>query len=144
MNARELIRNAIAALVRESGVTGPLAEVTAAVHLEWAAQEAVRTRARTAREDGASWAQIAGALGSEPDPDRGITPAAAAFGRVASDLGRGQVFAWTCPECRETVIDRGPELAHPEDQEQGHADGCARLAEAVRGWRAQLEGGGDD
>jgi hypothetical protein len=37
------------------------------------------------------------------------------------------------------ITDRGPYEANPRDVEQGHADGCARLAEAVRAYEAQWD-----
>jgi hypothetical protein len=40
------------------------------------------------------------------------------------------VFLWTCPECRQTIRDRGPVLM-PAADEKGHADGCGRLAAAM-------------
>lgn len=138
MTARELVRNAVVTLCRESGGTGPLAAITAARHLEWEAREAVRAHARTAREDGESWTDIGEALGFANDPEPGMTSVAErAFLRVASDLGRGPCFAWTCPQCREMVIDYGPETGNPADTEQGHTEGCARLAETVAAWDAQ-------
>ena len=141
MNARALIRNAVAALARESG---PLAAITVAAHLEREAREAARTHARTAREDGETWDRIAGALGAVPDPARALTATAAAFYRLASVLSDGPCFAWTCPRCRATVLDRGPEAGGPEDQERGHAEGCSRLAETVRAWDAQWRDDSDD
>jgi alkylation response protein AidB-like acyl-CoA dehydrogenase len=145
MTARDLIRNAVRSLAIETGAQmvdrpelrgeprgrtrpepEPLAGITAASALAAAARGAIRDHVRYAREDGLSWAQVGPALGCDGDP-------AAAFLRVASDLGRGPVFAWTCPSCEATVIDHGPEYG-PLDAETGHADGCARLAETVRAW----------
>lgn len=36
---------------------------------------------------------------------------------------------------------RGPETGNPYDAEPGHAEDCARLAEAVAAWDAQWEAG---
>jgi hypothetical protein len=156
-NARALIRGAVFTLVRESGgqiaqrpvITGepgwtaneaePLAGITAAKHLEWAAAKAVRDHARRAREDGLTWGRIAGALGCKGDPGYGVSPAEEAFRQLASDLGSGPSFGFTCGTCLKTVIDHGPECGHPEDCERGHAEGCTRLAEAVRAYRAQWD-----
>src|SRR5207237_1310227 len=132
MTARDLIRNAVRSLAIEAGAQmvgrpelrgepggrkrpepEPLAAIAAASALAAAARGAIRDHVRYAREDGLPWAQIAPALGCDD--------AAAAFGRVASDLGSGPSFAWTCPSCEATVIDRGPEYG-PEDAEAGHAE----------------------
>jgi hypothetical protein len=45
--------------------------------------------------------------------------------------GSGQTIGWTCPSCTKTVVDHGPYESHPEHNERGHADGCARLAAEV-------------
>jgi hypothetical protein len=116
----------------------PLPAITAARHLERAAREAVRHYARAAREDGCTWAEVGEALGDGPDPD-------AAFLRVASDLGRGPSFSWTCSACLKTVIDYGPEQGHPVDAEHGHEPDCARLAETAAAYEAQWnEGDGEN
>jgi hypothetical protein len=71
-------------------------------------------------------------MGLRPDPRPcGTTIAEAAFEAVADDLGEGLVFAWTC-SCGGRVLDGGPYNGQPADCERGHADGCERLAEAVR------------
>jgi len=150
-----LIRDAVIALVRGEGgamvtrelpggvpgitITEPesLAAVRAAQRLAWAARDWVRRYVRNAREDGRGWAEIGEALGGTPDPDRGITVAAAAFYEVASDIGGGPSFGWTCPSCRKTVIDYGPETGHPADAERGHAEGCGRFAATVAAWEEQ-------
>ena len=153
-HARELVRNAVFTLAREAGAQftprpvipsepdgpsqlepGSLAAVTAAVSLSRAAMRAVRDWCRAAREDGATWAQVAAAM----DYD---SPAAAFF-LLASDLGNGPSAGWTCRTCLQAVTDYGPEAGHPADQEHGHADGCARLAETVRAYDAQWEDEGD-
>ena len=50
----------------------------------------------------------------------------------------GRSFMWTCPACRGTVRDRG--LCNgPADDEQGHADGCSRLAGTIGDWEAEWD-----
>lgn len=160
-HARELVRNAVFTLAREAGaemterpvITGdpswtqkepePLAAIRAAVALRSVVADVERQAAKHARQDGRTWAEIAGALGCEGDPGCGLTPGGQAFERMASDLGSGPTFAWTCPGCGQLVIERGPECGHPADCEAGHADGCARLAETVRAYDAQWEDEGD-
>src|ERR1019366_10085848 len=107
-----LIRNAIfvlgAAVVRRPVIRGdsasgtraepePLAGIRAATALRHAASAAAADCARYAREDGKTWGQIGEAMGCEPDPPAGVSAAETAFWAVASDLGRGPPFAWTCP-----------------------------------------------
>jgi hypothetical protein len=123
----------------------PLAGIAAATALGHAVTRSVAGFARRAREDGKTWAEIGAALGAEADPETGTTTGAAAFLVLASDLGSGSPsFGWSCPACGRTVLDYGPEMGHPEDQEQGHGGGCTRLAETVRAWRAEWEGDDND
>jgi hypothetical protein len=162
--ARELIRTAVFTLVRKSGgqitrrpvITDPayagwteneaepLAGIAAAKHLEWAAARTVRKHAKNAREDGLSWQQIGEAIGLADDPQSGMTSIAEhAFQRLASDLGSGSSFGFTCGTCGKVIIDYGPEMGHPEDAERGHAEGCARMAEAIRAYRAGWDDDGE-
>jgi hypothetical protein len=144
---RDLIRNAIFALapevVKRPAVRGvprtgmlehpePLAGVRAATALRDAAVLAIADLARYAREDGKSWAEIGAAM--EPVHDE-----YSAFGSVASQLGRGYSFAWTCPACGQVVLDYGPEAGVPADQEQGHGGGCTRFAALVAAHEARME-----
>jgi len=151
--ARLQVRRAVTAMTGglgdpRSAVHDPLAAITAATALGHAATAAIRDHARTAREDGRTWAQIGEAMGFRPDPRAGIDApyiAWKAFGAVASDLGSGQnSFAWTCPSCLRLIADYGPEAGSPADAEHGHAEGCARLAETVRAYDASWEDGGDE
>jgi len=155
-HARDLIRTAVFTLVREAGAPvtkrplirtkpdgltvpepDPLAAITAARHLEWAARDALRGHVRNAREDGRTWDQVGTALGYKPGPD--VPPVSeSAFRVVATDLGGGYSFGWTCPDCLKAVIDYGPELP-PHDAEHGHAEGCERFAATVRAWNEQWE-----
>ena len=147
-----LIRNAIfvlgAAVVRRPVIRGdsasgtraepePLAGIRAATALRHAASAAAADCARYAREDGKTWEQIGEALGFKPGPD--LPPVIeSAFRVLASHLGSGPSFAWTCPACGQTVIDHGPE-AGPHDSEQGHGDGCERFVATIEAWDAQWE-----
>ena len=70
-------------------------------------------------------------------PGDGLSAAEAAYDQVAGEPSfRTRSFAWTCPACHGTVIDRGPEAGRPQDCEEGHADGCPRLAAAITAWDA--------
>ena len=116
----------------------PLPGIRAALKLKHAAERAIADCARCAREDGRSWGLIGEAMGYADDPQPGMASVAEhAFAALASDLGRGPSFAWTCPACDRTVIDRGPEQGHPEDAEEGHAEGCTRMAAAIAAYDAQ-------
>ena len=149
-DARNLIRNDItilgAAVVRRPRIRGdsasgtkaepePLAGIRAATALRNAASRAVSDCARYAREDGKSWTEIGAAM--EPARDQ-----YSAFLAVASHLGRGPSFAWTCPACGQTVIDYGPEEG-PNDSERGHGDGCERFVATIEAWDAQWEDDSD-
>ena len=74
-------------------------------------------------------------------PRRGSSVAEAAWeyaaGRPAHLGGQPGVFRWVCPDCGEVVSDRGPGERSPAEDEQGHAEGCHRLAAAVAEWLTQ-------
>ena len=156
--ARQHTRQAILSMVRESGgqpVTRPVfrdrpdldatftdAEPTAALQASAAVGHALRRiiseYVRQSREDGHSWPDIGAALGLTQAAGDGRPAAEAAYDQVAGKPGfRARSFAWICPACRGTVIDRGPEAGRPGDCEEGHAQGCPRLAAAVTAWDAQ-------
>ena len=120
----------------------PLEGLRAAIGLYREVRGRIRDYARYAREDGCSWEEIGRAMDRAPDPDAGVTVGVAAFEFVASDLGRGLSFGWTCPACLGLVIDYGPEAGHPEDRERGHAEGCTRLAETIAAWHQEDDNDG--
>lgn len=95
---------------------------------------------RSAREDGHSWEHIGAALGlTDQAADCGLSNAAYDYA-TASDHAYGtRSFAWVCPACKDTVLDRGPEAGHPTDCEPGHADDCPRLAADVAKYDASWE-----
>ncbi len=163
--ARQWMRRAVLDLVRQTGgrtVTRsifrgrpdldmttsdaePMAAIRVVRHLEHAAREFTRGYVRQAREDGHTWHEIGAALDlGASAADRGVSLAEAAYDDSAGDpqgeyaRRNGRTFAWTCPACRATVRDRGP-CGGPADDEQGHADGCPRLTEAIVAWEAQWE-----
>jgi len=155
--ARQWTRRAVLDLARQSGgctVTRPtfrdrpdlgmttsdaepMAGFLAVRDLERAAREFTRGYVRQAREDGHTWHEIGAALDLGPSAaHRGVSLAEADYDDVAGDPDGeyarryGRTFAWTCPACRATVSDRGPSSG-PADDEQGHADGCPRLTDAI-------------
>ena len=156
--ARQHARQAILSTVRETGgptVTRPVirdrpdldmtvtdAEPIAALQASVAVGHALRRMAceyvRRAREDGHTWPDVAAALGLDGSAADGRPAAEAAYDQVAGQPGfRPRAFAWICPACLSTVVDRGPEAGRPEDCEEGHAKGCPRLAAAIAAWDAQ-------
>jgi hypothetical protein len=70
-----------------------------------------------------------------------VADAAYHYATGTTAFGRSS-FAWVCPACRDTVIDRGPQAGHPADREDGHADGCPRLATAIAAWSASWDDDG--
>ncbi len=100
-----------------------------------------RERAERARADGITWAQIGEALGLDPGSGgkSGHDLGVAAFEHFAGEPGlRSQAsFRFRCASCGEYITDRGPLEGHPEDNEQGHAEGCVRLAADIVAWRAR-------
>jgi hypothetical protein len=106
----------------------------AAAKLTSAVRQLIRDYARQAREDGRSWREIGLAIGLGGVPDTGDV-ADAAYDHLAGTTAFARsAFAWVCPVCRSTVIDRGPQAGHPADCEEGHTDGCPRLKVAVAAW----------
>ena len=124
----------------------PMAGIQAVRQVEHAARRLTREYVRQAREDGHTWQEIGAALGlSASAAHRGVSLAEAAYDDIAGDPDSeyasryGRTFAWTCPACRAVVSDRGP-CSGPAEDEQGHADGCPRLASKIAAW----ESGWDD
>jgi hypothetical protein len=116
----------------------PIAALQAAVAVGHALRRITCGYVRQAREDGHSWPDIGAALGLEGPAGGGRSAAEAAYDQVAGGPGfRARAFAWVCPACRSTVLDRGPEAGHPEDCEESHAKDCPRLAAAVTAWDAE-------
>jgi hypothetical protein len=122
----------------------PGAGIRIALALERAARAGVRVYIARAREAGMSWHEVGGALGvGELAPARGSSVAETAWEYAAGPSARlsGQpgVFRWVCPDCGEVVNDRRPGGRSPAEDEQGHAEGCHRLAAVVAEWLAQRD-----
>jgi hypothetical protein len=149
-DARRQVRRAVTEMTGGAGdprsaVHDPLAALRALTSLRGEAVRAEREAARRAREDGLPWSRVGEAMGFADRPRPGLTSVAErAFLAVASDLGSGPSFAWTCPSCGGVIVDYGPETGHPADAEHGHAEGCKRLAETVRAWDASWEDSSDE
>jgi hypothetical protein len=125
----------------------PLTGAHAARDIELLSRHAAREYIRQAREAGHTWDQIGHALGLAPNADAdqaGLTIAEAAYTYAAGSphtdtaIRYGRSFVWRCRSCDQTISDRGL-IAGPAEDEQGHADNCARLAAAVAEWDADWE-----
>lgn len=123
----------------------PLSGLAAATKLKFAVRRLPVEYARLAREEGHSWHDIGVALGLKDMADTGMDVADVAYEHLVGTHSswRRPAFAWACPACRSTVIDHGPQAGHPADCENGHADGCPRLAAAVTAWHAAWDHDGE-
>lgn len=93
-----------------------------------------RDYARYARGNGASWDDVAGALGYSTDDDARELDA---FDYVkGTGTYAGDSVGWRCWTCTGLVNDYGPHAGHPDDTERGHAPDCARHAAAVGKYRS--------
>jgi hypothetical protein len=122
----------------------PGAGIRIALALERAARAGVRVFIARAREAGMSRHDVGEALGvAELARARGSSLGEAAWEyaaeRPAHLSGQPSKFRWMCPDCGEVVSDRGPGGRRPAEDEQGHAEGCHRLAAAVTEWLAQSD-----
>jgi len=114
-----------------------LAGIAAARRVANAAEGLMRDYAQRARGAGRSWQDIAPTLPVDLDDVAGA--AAAAFLWVAPSPSMQYdtvTTSWECQSCGERIIDRGPYNGHPDDDEEGHAEGCARHADDIRNFRA--------
>jgi len=121
----------------------PATVVTIARKLEIAAHAEVERAVRRVREDGQGWPAIASLLGLDALPCHGGHPARLAFGYCTGlarrpETGRPR-FLWDCCACGQTVAGHGP-TSTPASSEQGHADGCQRLAANITEWQHAREG----
>ena len=111
--------------------------------LEHAARAEVRVHVRRAREAGLSWHEV-GALLGFGDLPAGIGPTVA---EMAFDYTTGPrtvhawfpappVFRWDCLGCGQAIADHGPARGPGCDQD-GHTDGCQRLAAEAADWEME-------
>lgn len=137
-DAYRTIRQAVLKTTREAGAE-PLAGVRAARVYEHAAARLAAGYVSRARADGTGWLEIGRALGLNAEGGYDVAVAAYERSRGADGFGVRLPFWFTCSSCGQQVTDRGPYIASPMDQEEGHAGDCARFAEAVRAYRAQWD-----
>ncbi|MCF7553769.1 hypothetical protein [Pseudonocardia sp. WMMC193] len=126
----------------------PLPGVRAGRALANAARGLLVEQARDARAAGRTWDEIGEALGlTDSDEPR----AEAAFADIVEGRRanahrrsfRSPSTSWRCGSCGQLVTDYGPtDSSHPDDQESGHADTCARHRAVLAQWR--IDTGWDD
>jgi hypothetical protein len=95
-----------------------------------------------ARAAGRSWDEVGEALGlpDDGDPIGEVVFALIVEGREPQrprELFWLPSTSWRCASCGELVQDRGPFESHPDDNESGHTDDCARHRADVQAWRAR-------
>ena len=119
----------------------PLAGIKAAEILADTAARIRREYTERARAEGITWRQIGEALGLDQGADgkSGYDLGVAAFEHFEGepDLWYQSNFHYHCASCGEWITDRGPHNSHPEDNESGHAEDCARLAAELAAWQAE-------
>ena len=127
----------------------PLCGMRSALFLRNVAESQMYEHARAARSAGRSWDEIGAAVnlpdyeyrvraevafewlveGREPEPEAAELPSF-----------RTPTSWWRCGTCEQQITDRGPYESHPDDNEHGHAAGCARQLAAVAAWRERVGG----
>lgn len=122
----------------------PLAGVRAALAVARMAQDQAHKFAKALRGEGRSWLAIADLL--EIPWSEEYARAERAYELVAGatpgTFSNARVY-WTCGGpggCGQYVTDHGPYNGYPVDNEDGHADGCRRLAAEMAAYeRESLE-----
>lgn len=127
----------VASWISAATPPAPADVVTIVRRLELAVHAEVVRAVRRVREEGQDWAVIAALLGLDDLPCAVADPAALAFDYCAG-LARPPAFArprflWDCPACGQTIADHRP-AGSPACSQQGHPDGCERLAAACAAW----------
>jgi hypothetical protein len=133
----------------------PLTAVRAAWTVRGAAAQLLGGHSDRARGAGHTWTELAGALGLAEDAEEaGIPDGEAAFcwattGRIDGDYaprawGYEPRRSWRCASCQERVNDHGPFNRNPDDEETGHAPGCARHTADLTAWRTRHDADWDD
>lgn len=126
----------------------PIAGLRAARHVELASHQVAQEYIRAAREAGYTWQEIGRELEEELQAgnmtahvneniaDTAYTYAVGPDPETARYYG--QSFTWRCPSCTGIIRDHG--LANgPADDEEGHAEQCARHAATIQAWNAEWD-----
>lgn len=90
---------------------------------------------------GHSWKELRPSILDEEDLN-GRPAAEAAFETVAGPPDRFGSFPslyWECHTCHKWVTDKGPYESHPRDNEDGHADDCARFTAEIIAWEHRYD-----
>jgi rubrerythrin len=104
-----------------------------------------------ARAEGATWQDVAERLtitgtaeksAGQAAFDQLVRSAAVPDRATPASWGLyGPTLTWTCLSCNQLIEDGGPAAGHPDEQESGHDEDCARHTNAVRAYEAaRLEG----
>jgi hypothetical protein len=120
----------------------PLTGVQAAAVLRDAARRVLVDVVEVARAAGRSWDEVGEALGLQGD---GEPVGEVAFALIVEghepqrprELFRVPSTSWRCASCCELVQDRGPFESHPDDNESGHTEDCARHRADVQAWQTR-------
>lgn len=121
----------------------PLAGLQAALSVARLAQNQAYTFAKGLRGEGSSWDEIADLL--EIPWSQDYVRREQAFELVAGPVSKtsyDRYVFFTCggPRgCGERVTDRGPYNGYPSDNEDGHAEGCRRLAAEIDAYRREQD-----
>jgi hypothetical protein len=158
LQARQLVERAVRAVVAPTETVerrirpdsdyswsepSPLAGFRAAQQVKRLAEAQVYKYAVQLRAEGiASWRQLADMLAIPYDD--GYSRAERAFELMAhgADSFTGPRVSWTCGGllgCGQYVTDRGPYNGWPADNEDGHAEGCRRLATETEAYEHESE-----
>jgi hypothetical protein len=155
---RQLVDRAVQALVPKDQMTvrkyrpestygfpepKPLAGLEAALTVARVAESRAHGFATGLRGEGSSWAQIADLLGIGWSED--YVQRERAFEVVAgpvSNVSYDRYVFFTCGGplgCGARVTDRGPYNGSPDNNEDGHGEGCRRLAAEVEAYHAEQD-----
>jgi hypothetical protein len=145
--AQHAAREAVARVVVGTAPGASAAEaVRAARSVELAVHAEVLGHIRRAREAGDSWVTVGEMLGFGPIAAEGPgTLAELAFDYAAGPrtinawFPAPPMFRWDCPGCGGRIADHGPAKGPIADQD-GHKDGCVRLAAEASGWDQKAPG----
>jgi hypothetical protein len=119
----------------------PLAGLQAALTVVRMAQDQAYAFAKALRGEGTSWREIADLLEIPwSDEYSRVERAYELVAGAAPSTFSNRVY-WTCggpAGCGQYITDRGPYNGHPVDNEDGHTEGCRRLAAESAAYEREL------